>query len=94
MAALHSQQEKAIFLATDVRFDNEARFVVENDGYIFRINRDCQRIENSNHVSEAGLSDSFPQKQIIDIDNNGSIDDLESQLRTHLRYILDMQWKV
>lgn len=63
-------------VATDVRFDNEARRILSEGGYIIEITR--PGYESDGHVSEAGIDE-----DLIDawITNNGSLDDLLS--KTH-----------
>ena len=56
---------------TDCRYDNEAEWVLENEGHILYIDRpDVAPV--SAHVSEAGLS----RPPCFVVDNRGSIDDL------------------
>jgi hypothetical protein len=66
---------------TDIRFDNEAKWVKSQGGIIWDVRRDVPGVKT--HVSEQGVADCY-----IDyvIDNNGSLealtDTVESQLRT------------
>lgn len=61
---------------TDCRFDNEAAWVRENDGYVVHITRN-NAPQVSAHVSEDGVSE-----KLIDfkIENNGALEDLYGSL--------------
>lgn len=64
-------------IIADVRFPNEAKFVLDHGGILIRINRDLPTNESNinNHISETALDD-FPFEYIIE--NNGTIVDLEN----------------
>jgi hypothetical protein len=57
---------------TDVRFENDAKFIREHGGVVWHIKRDSVTPVNA-HVSEQGIT--FVKGDVL-IDNNGSIDDL------------------
>ena len=67
------------WIITDVRFQNEADRIKEMGGLLIRINRDTG-VDSGSHPSETALDDynGFD----IHIDNNGSIDNLESHIKT------------
>jgi len=75
------KQNKPNIIIADVRFPNEAKFVLDHDGILIRINRNLNstnlvtNLEINNHISETALDD-FPFENIIE--NNGTIDDLEN----------------
>jgi len=73
----------------DVRFANEAESIRERDGVLVRINRDieddCGR--DKNHISETAL-DNWHDWDFV-IDNNGSLEHLESEA---LRVLREIQW--
>jgi len=63
------------FIITDVRHINEAEFIKGSKGIIIRINRGTNNeIHGVNHESETGL-DNYKSFD-INVDNNGSLDDL------------------
>lgn len=72
---LESEGEKE-YVITDVRFQNEADFVLSQGGSIIKIERSGAGIgaEASSHPSEAGISASCI---LTTISNDGSLDDLE-----------------
>jgi hypothetical protein len=66
------------YVISDVRFKNEADFVREAGGQLWRINRASINPVN-NHISESDLDDyTFTQT----IDNDGSIDDLKALIKS------------
>ena len=62
-------------IVTDVRFDNEAKFIKENKGIIIKINKNTGLVDND--ISEAGISPNF-----IDffIDNNSTREQLQIEV--------------
>lgn len=65
-------------ICSDVRFDNEARFLLDNNYTIIHVIR--RGINKANeHASEAGISKSIPVKTVY---NNGTIRDLEFALES------------
>lgn len=68
---------------TDVRFDNEAKFIKDNGGLIVHIIRDSNTQEDS-HSSERGISPEFVDYVIY---NNEKITDLFSSVEEMLRVI-------
>lgn len=72
------------FVLADIRFDNEAKMIVDNGGIVIKINRDCERIENSCHKSEKGID-----KNLIDItiDNNGTLEELENNAKKIIGFL-------
>jgi len=65
---------------TDVRFDNEAKAVVDAGGEVWRVIRPgwkCLDDGTAAHQSEAGVSEHLIARTI---DNSGSLDDLKRQL--------------
>jgi len=65
------------FIIPDIRFDNEAEFVKNNNGIVIKISRDNRDVVQVNHETEYGISDDLVD---IHIDNNGSILDLKYAL--------------
>lgn len=65
---------------TDVRFDNEAKAVIDAGGEVWKVTRpgwQCLDDGTATHQSEAGISDHLIARTI---DNSGSLDDLRRQL--------------
>lgn len=75
-----NESEHDLWVLSDVRFPNEYNAVVDNDGFVFRINRPGCGPAN-NHVSETAL-DGHGWHAIID--NNGGLSDL----RLHVEKVL------
>ncbi len=67
---------------SDVRFENEVEAIRANGGIVIRVNREGISSVN-NHVSDKGLSD-----DLVDFDafNNGTIEQLEWDIRTILEW--------
>jgi hypothetical protein len=72
------QSPEFIFAITDVRFDNEAQLVRDRGGHLIRINRG--QPSGDPHASERRLD--LPDA--VEIDNNGSMDDLRLAVRAYL----------
>lgn len=66
------------YVISDVRFKNEAEFVKEAGGQLWRITRDSVDPIN-NHISESDL-DTYEFTQTIE--NNGSLDDLKNLIKS------------
>ena len=67
-------------VVTDVRFDNEAKAIVDAGGEVWRIVRNgwaCLAGDTATHPSEAGVSDLLIARTI---DNSGTLDELRRQL--------------
>ena len=65
---------------TDVRFDNEAKAVIDAGGEVWKVTRpgwECLDAGTAGHQSEAGISAHLIARTI---DNSGSLDDLRRQL--------------
>jgi hypothetical protein len=65
---------------TDVRFNNEAKAVIDAGGEVWNVTRpgwNCLDAGTAGHQSEAGISEHLIAKTI---DNSGSLDDLRRQL--------------
>lgn len=63
---------------TDVRFDNEAEFILERGGEIWNIVRNVKEVEN--HSSETGINSSLITNILH---NNGSFAELFEQAELH-----------
>lgn len=62
---------------TDVRFDNEAQWIIQEDGIIIRVVRPGVEAVNS-HVSEAGVSDEYITHDVV---NDGTIEELYAKVQ-------------
>ena len=72
------QMENCLTVITDVRFDNEAQLVRDRGGHLIRVNRG--QPSGDPHASERRLD--LPDA--VEIDNNGSLDDLRLAVRAYL----------
>lgn len=70
----------SVMMCTDVRFLNEARIIKEVGGTLIRVKND--RVKSDGHASETEqdliLCD-------VTIDNNGSLEELEKEVKTKLK---------
>ena len=70
LESLISKSDADIVFITDVRFDNEAEFASKY-GIVINIERDTQeRIKDSDHASEAGISSEYITYKIKNITGN------------------------
>ena len=87
---LVKQQGMAGMIMSDVRFDNEARWIIDNDGIVLNITR--LGVESvAAHSSENGIN---PKYITHHIHNDGTIDELRSELVlavTHVNWIIYSQ---
>jgi hypothetical protein len=67
---------KKVIVVTDVRFDNEAEWIKNLGGYIWRIERESNNLEDS-HSSEVPISDSLVD---FTVNNNGDEELLEANV--------------
>ena len=76
---------------TDVRFENEAKWIRSRGGLVCHLRReDRTAINNASHVSEAGIN--IPHGDDAVIDNNGTLDDLYASieaLREHYDWLVN-----
>ncbi len=79
---LNKEVDNVGTIITDVRFDNEAAWVLERNGVLIHVVREEQAIiEESSHVSERGLDEKYLEKAFR-INNNGTgFDGLVQQVR-------------
>jgi len=72
-------------IITDVRFSNEAQFILDNGGLLVHIVRPSQsQISLSEHVSEAGLSPEILERAFL-INNDAGFEALEAHARVIVR---------
>jgi hypothetical protein len=64
-------------VVSDVRFDNEAKWVKDNGGIIIKVTRPVLKSSKDNHPSEQGIDDSYVDHNII---NDGTIEALHVKL--------------
>ncbi len=79
-------------IISDIRFDNEAEFILESGGLLIHMTRkNPDQIGGiSNHASELGLSPQFIKKAHI-IDNNGTIQALLEEATRVSQFIVDFK---
>lgn len=76
-------------LVPDIRFDNEAAFIMHNGGWLFKIVRDDDSYKESrNHISESGVSEEYVNGTIY---NNGSLDSLRGVAEYLCKYVIFSQ---
>jgi hypothetical protein len=73
---ISAQEHTAVFCVSDVRFTNEAAWVRENDGVIWRIHRPGLEPVRA-HVSESEMDGITPD---VTIHNTGTLDDLRTSV--------------
>ena len=60
-----------VIIIPDIRFDNEAKFVKENDGFVFELHREgLIEIEDNKHKSEQGIDNELVDWTIMNMNNN------------------------
>ena len=74
---------KSNWIITDTRFPNEADRVKKEGGILIRINR--EGLQYDNHTSETAL-DNYEGFDYV-VDNNGSLEDLETKIKNILNGI-------
>jgi hypothetical protein len=70
------------FVITDLRFPNEAQFIKQNGGTIWKVSRDIIKNNQTDHQSEA-LIDDLPYDHLFD--NSRTIDDLFEKVENMMR---------
>ena len=80
------------FIIPDVRFPNEAKFVLENGGFLVRINRPKEFILSSNHLSETALDGWKDWSFVIENDKLG-LEFLYSKIEKMLFYLSEFSWE-
>ena len=82
-----------VVLVTDVRFQNEYEWVIQNGGRVLVIKRP-ERSGNvgiAGHASESGITSTYPERTWL-IENNSTLENLYSQLDTFAQHIgLDLK---
>jgi len=72
---LDNDGENKVMLITDIRFDNEAEWVLSNGGIVIRVRREeAEHKHHGSHASEAGIDDCLIS---FEIDNNGTLEELK-----------------
>jgi len=75
----HKEFMKGNFVITDVRFEQDRKFIKENGGYIIRVER--ENTLKDSHESEKGVECDFM------IENNGTLNELYQKLDDILNYL-------
>lgn len=71
------------YVFSDVRFDNEAKYIRDNGGHVVHIVRPSLQMEDE-HVSEQGVD---PKLVSVQIKNDGTLEDLKD---TFVQYYFDV----
>jgi hypothetical protein len=78
-------EDDSVVVISDVRFDDEARFVRDNGGIVVQITR-----SNGNQHVDAGLVDHLSEKGIspnlvdVFVENNGTIDEFIQKIKLNI----------
>ena len=60
-----------VIIIPDIRFDNEAEFVKESNGFVFELRREgLVEIKNNEHKSEQGIDNELVDWTIMNMNNN------------------------
>lgn len=82
---LKQLNDKDSVVISDVRFDNEAKAIIDNGGVVIRINRDVAeelvQEDTAQHVSEGGISEEYVSAVL---GNNGTLEELYQGLEKEL----------
>lgn len=65
-----------VVIITDCRYDNEARNILKNDGFVIKINNPKADLGEDSHASEQGIDSLLVNFQI---DNDSSLEELEEK---------------
>lgn len=66
-------KEHGCLIVPDIRYDNEAAWIEDNDGILLYIDRPDEPLLDTTHVSEDGIDMSYVDEIIV---NNGTVEDL------------------
>lgn len=69
------------WVISDVRFDNEARWIKDSGGFVVHVDREVAGV--ATHISEAGVA-----YRDYTLDNNGTIEELTSKVERMLSELL------
>lgn len=69
---------KGNVVISDIRFENEANYIVRNGGRIIKVVSDRSTTKNNSHISEKGIDLSYISATI---ENNGTLGQLEEKVR-------------
>lgn len=69
--------KNSVAAITDVRFPDEARYVLDQDGFLYRVFRESVK-HNDQHASEIALDNWIDWTDVVL--NNGSLDDLSTEV--------------
>lgn len=86
------KEPRKIVVITDVRFQQESDWVIENGGYIIHLTRPQAdgNVGVPSHSSEAGIVlDFYPHERIYTCANNGTLEELRSQVKEITSHIVE-----
>lgn len=64
-------------IISDVRFDNEAKAIVDNGGFIIHVTRPGTQISESSHASEAGIDKKYVSYHVV---NDGTVSEYHRKI--------------
>lgn len=76
---------------SDVRFQNEYDWIMDNDGIMIHVTRNGSdgNVGISNHASEAGIPNLHTREAYFHIENNGTLEELYSKVDAIVEHHLD-----
>jgi len=84
------EKEYTSVIVTDVRYINEADYIIDNGGYVIRVERENKdSVHNEEHPSEVEL-DGYNRFDFV-IDNSGTLKQLEEAAVTCTRFLKDSE---
>lgn len=79
-------KEDKNYIVPDVRFDDQAKMLLDKGGIIIKINRESVNNTNENHKSQKGISEEFIT---CHIQNDGTIEELKQKFLLKFK---DFKW--
>ena len=79
-------KEDKNYIVPDVRFDDQAKMILDKGGIIIKINRESANHTNENHKSQKGISEEFIT---CHIQNDGTIEELKQKFLLKFK---DFKW--
>lgn len=82
-----------IAFVVDVRFDNEAEYIINRGGIVVQLIRnDSEKIKDSNHQSESGINPEYISREIYNITGNTFIaaGELQNTVLRHLHIMREI----
>ena len=84
------EKEYTNVIVTDVRYTNEANYIIDHDGYVIRVDRETKdSVHNEEHPSEVELDDY--KRFDFSVMNNWTLDYLKETATTCTRFLKDSE---